>query len=389
MTLETKIREAFERHAQDTRPRSEAWTGVETKIRRSHRRRTIVSGLASAAVIAAIALVAPRLVTNNPPPIGPGPTIAPTNPPRVTAKVPLRAYALAVGPDAIWALVHPDDEGQPDQLKRIDPATNVVDPTNYLSFHPPGMSAARALAADAGGLWVTTTNDDLVHVALPFVENRGPTAYGIDDPRDVALGFGSVWVTSLDAGVRRVLRITPGEAEATITIQDRGSVDEDAYIAFDFDSVWVSFTREGADDAGSVYRINPRTNEITSDLVGQGPPGHIAVGFDSIWLTDQAPMSASALYRVPIANFPETLGDQIVLPDAAPVGLQAITTGAGYVWATSGRGYLWKVDPRTNAPAGEPTLIGDAPPVSADDVVYGFGSVWVASGDGQIWRLTP
>lgn len=76
MSLETEIREAFERHADDARPSGEAWAGVERRIERSHRRRTVAAGLAGIAAIAAIAVAAPRL-TSNPEPLLPTPRQTP------------------------------------------------------------------------------------------------------------------------------------------------------------------------------------------------------------------------------------------------------------------------------------------------------------------------
>jgi hypothetical protein len=137
-----------------------------------------------------------------------------------------------------------------------------------------------------------------------------------------------------------------------------------------------------------IKEIDPATNKSTNvaRLTTGDPRPDIAAGFDSIWVTTDATTSPSALYRfdqVDPSNHNAT-----TLPDAAPVGLNAVTAGEGYVWAVSARGYLWKIDPTTRR-HDDPTTVGAHPPTSAEDVVTGFGFAWVASGDGQIWQYAP
>ena len=395
MSLETEIREAFERHANDARPAPEVWAGVERRIARSHRRRVIASGLVGVAAVIGLAFAVPRL-TSNPELLRPAPgETEPPSAPMLVGKVPVQASVLAAGADAIWAVVPAEAEGRADKLVRIDPATGRVGSENYLGFGEGiGNLNVRALAVEDTGIWALA-QDGLTYVALPFRgENFGPTVIGVDDPRDVALGFGSAWVTSLDAGILRILRIPrsmpPSEAglEATITSERKHAPDQEAYVAVGDGFVWVTVAHISGEGIANLYRIDPKTNRIDAELAVQGgSPWHIAFGSNGIWLTDTGETSPSALRRIDAARFPNQAAF-ITLPDAAPVGLRAITTGAGYIWATSSRGYLWKIDPRTNLFA-DPTLIGDAPPVSVDDVVFGSGSIWVAAGDGQVWRFSP
>jgi len=73
MSLETEIKEAFERHAGDALPAGDTWTGIERRIQRSHRTRAILAGAGAAIAIAAVVLAVPRIGNKPTGPITPGP----------------------------------------------------------------------------------------------------------------------------------------------------------------------------------------------------------------------------------------------------------------------------------------------------------------------------
>jgi streptogramin lyase len=151
--------------------------------------------------------------------------------------------------------------------------------------------------------------------------------------------------------------------------------------------VWIA---QGTEEGGGMWfvsRLDPSTYDfraLTFDTGFSTTQPEVAVGPGALWVTRGGTHSASALER--LSPDPFNAVTAFDLPDGAPVGLDAVTVGEGYVWATSARGYLWKVDPITNKFLGDPTLVGDAPPIGAPDVVAAFGFVWVASDDGQIWQ---
>src|SRR5436309_2025401 len=62
MSLDNYIKDAFERHAADTRPEPEAWHTIQKRVVRSHRRRSIGTALVTAFAVAAVAVVVPRLI---------------------------------------------------------------------------------------------------------------------------------------------------------------------------------------------------------------------------------------------------------------------------------------------------------------------------------------
>ncbi len=405
MSLETEIREAFERHSADAMPAGDTWTGIEGRIQRSHRTRMVFSGAGAAIAIAAIAFAAPRLVADTVDPILPRPVPAST--PVLHAKIPVPGFALAAGDDAIWTLVGPKKQGDLGRLSRIDPKTN-----RETASAPVGFSPA-AVAAGEGAIWVTNGRGCNVVISCgdgtPQQADRFPqqnslmrfdpntnkliASIKIREPQDVATGFGSVWVTAAEESDRgtMLLRIDP----ATNAVVSRMELGTDtgffAYITIGEDHVWVTSSPSsvGGDQSTTVQHFDPATNAPVPPIMIFGTEGTapLAAGHGAVWVAVPGTNSASGLKRIDPAT--GEIAATVVLPDAAPVGLRAVTTGGGYVWATSGRGYLWKVDPEVNAPAGDPILIGDAPPVSADDVVFGFDSIWVTAGDGKIWRFIP
>ncbi len=154
--------------------------------------------------------------------------------------------------------------------------------------------------------------------------------------------------------------------------------------------VWVSLPEKAGSNGvpTKIYRIDPATNRATSvaTILEEGT-ADITAGAGAVWVTAPMQTSASGLVRLDPAT--GSVVARITLPDAAPVGLTAVTTGDGFVWATSSRGSFWKVDPAGDRPIGDPQLIGAVPPEGAPDVVAAFGSLWVASDDGHIWQFTP
>jgi hypothetical protein len=86
MSFDQDLKQAFERHAGDVSPTPGAWTGVERRIRRSHRvRAALAAATGTAAVIAAI-FVVPGVLRNSTSirPVPPA-TRPPANPPVVAA----------------------------------------------------------------------------------------------------------------------------------------------------------------------------------------------------------------------------------------------------------------------------------------------------------------
>lgn len=106
--------------------------------------------------------------------------------------------SIAVGDGSLWA----EDGSRLGVVYRIDPATNsIVWTTDVLGIGQSGM------AADDGGVWtIFAESSALVRIDPQTMETR---TLHISAPNGVAVGSGSVWVTT-DAGApNTVVRITP------------------------------------------------------------------------------------------------------------------------------------------------------------------------------------
>jgi DNA-binding beta-propeller fold protein YncE len=398
MSIDNDIREAFERHADDVHTRGDAWAGVQRRIERGHRRRLAVSAFVAGAVVASLAVGIPRLSVPAPP-ISPAETRPlPEAIPQLVAKIGVAAVAIAPGDDEIWAVSAGPTLGARGTLVRIDPEMNRVTRRIPVGFDPV------AVAVGDGSVWVVNGEGcgnaferDCApgEIASPRPSDLEFSVWRIDERSlrveakivvgragDIAVGEGAAWVTA-EGGVKRI-DLRRNEVATDIRLPGEGTM----RIDIGYDRVWV-VTEESPAGHGFLNVIDPQTNEIlkTMELTVAGTTPDVAVGAGGAWATTTSETTVSALMRVDSTAQGEP--ELIQLPDAAPVGLNAVTIGHGYVWATSARGYLWKVDPETNRPSIEPILIGDTPPVGAVDVASGFGSIWVASGDGQIWRLDP
>ncbi|MEX2555688.1 MAG: hypothetical protein WEB06_08650 [Actinomycetota bacterium] len=398
MSLEIEIREAFERHSADATPAGDMWTGIERRIRRSHRTRMILSGAGAAMAIAAIAFAVPRLVADTVEPILPRPVPAST--PVITATIPVGEFGLAAGEDAVWAIQRDLSGGT---LVRIATRTNKVVARIALGLAP------LSVAVGEDAVWVTNSRGCSSFVSCdpeasplpePFPEqnslmridprtNRVVATVRMKDPIDVATGFDAVWVTAAEetgTGIALV-RVDPRSnlVSARVSLGESGVL---AFVATGEGSVWVTTVPESNGGAARtrVHRIDPSTNTIveTIEVAGMDGPAALAVGEGAVWVAVLGPVGPSAIARIdPRTN---RVTATVVLPEAPPDGLQDVTTAEGYVWATSRRGYLWRVDPRVLAPFGDPLLIGGMP---ATTVVFGSGSLWVGSGDGNIRRIAP
>jgi YVTN family beta-propeller protein len=137
----------------------------------------------------------------------------------------------------------------------------------------------RDLAIGYGSVWVLGDGIDrrlwrldrssgriLATIELPFI------------PRTVATGEGGVWISApLDD---RVLRIDPETNAITATIPTgRGT----SGVAAGAGSVWVTSTNDG-----TVLRIDPRTAEVVDEIDVGGLPREVAVGAGGVWVSADA-----------------------------------------------------------------------------------------------------
>jgi len=149
-------------------------------------------------------------------------------------------------------------------------------------------------------------------------------------------GYGAVWI--IGPGV--IYRVDPATARTVATVPAPGTGGKISAIATGAGAVWATSAGRGP----GVYRIDPRTNRVTSFI------------------------------RLP----------------PTPIG---ITVAHGRVWvgvAKEGPGIVVRIDPRTNRVSGPPIRVGDGP----GEIVSSAGTLWVTNSSAipnvpDVSRINP
>ena len=172
---------------------------------------------------------------------------------------------LSTGTGSVWLMI--DGKGT---LARLDPATNkavaeiVTAPGSYAVAH-----------AD-NTVWVTSTEKNLltrVNAYTNIVEQMisvGPK------PRFLAIGEGSVWTINQGDGTISRVDMKTSKVVATIEAGIPGGGGE---IAVGEGSVWVTSFEY------PITRIDPSTNKVAQQFYGPGGDA-IRVGHGSVWLSN-------------------------------------------------------------------------------------------------------
>lgn len=400
MSLDTRITEALEAAASGAQSRPDAWSEIERRVHVARRRRVVVSAMGAALAIAAVAVAAPRL-TRTIEPVQPPETVSPTSIPRAVAKIPIRAYALAATPEAIWALgpseVQFDDRGV---LYKIDPRTNRVAKKIAVGVNPQGM------VVGDGSVWVINGPECTFGCppGSPFIEEDDPshdTIWRID-PRsmevvakipaiasNMIVRGEEVWVRTAAA----LERIDPDDPLADLMASASVMGGGVTNIANGHGLIWVvTHSGRSTNDTASGFLsiIDPtkgELDELRPIATGSVAPD-VAVGFGSVWVSTTESDGVGRLLRFDPTR--REFSSTILLSGTGPAGdfPSAVAVGNGYVWVLGAHGSLWKVDPTTNTLPVLPVTTGEIS-TRAIDVVTGFGSVWLTSPEGRIWRMSP
>lgn len=194
---------------------------------------------------------------------------------------------------------------------------------------------------------------------MALAVNSSPT--GLAVARD-----GVIWVTSTAAGT--VFRINPktdalteipvGREPAAVTVAPDGSV-------------WVANSGDG-----TVSRINPGSDSVVATVrVGAGPSALVATP-SAVWVANTLNGSVTKI----------GLSSGRVLT-TIPVGSEpaGIAAGGGSIWvANQGDGTVDRLDPTTGAPLTAPITVGSGPL----NVAFGDGAAWVVNNiDGSLSRI--
>jgi class 3 adenylate cyclase len=309
---------------------------------------------------------------------------------RTTAKIAIPSFpiSVAVGRDAVWVAyftaMNPAIGRPASSVARVDPRTNAVVAT--IAFD----SGIYALVADGDDAWVALRDVNQVQ-RINGRTNEPDTPVRVSEPRDIAAGAGSIWVTVRSAPraatepegrQTRLVRVDPKRNRIVATI-DLGRVGQEVEVAAD--GVWVS--------GDAVWHVDPATNRVvdtfnvSSRLAAD--TGRLAVGAGSLWLVagDETIIRLDPATGRVRARFP------------GPPGVRTVAFGEGSLWATgSGTSLieLLQIDPASNRPIAVAQLpyggsstdpLAGGPPGGG---VTGFGSMWVCvPAAGELWRFQP
>jgi virginiamycin B lyase len=188
---------------------------------------------------------------------------------KVTATLPLTIGnsegGLAAGAGSVWLMT--DAKGT---LARIDPDTNKVIAEIYVA------AGSYAVAFGEGAVWVTSTDNNVltrVNAHTNLVEDTiavGPR------PRFLAVGEGSVWTVNQGDGTISRVDVKTNKVVATIEAGIPGPGGE---IAVGEGSVWVTSFEY------PITRIDLSTNKVAQQFYGEGGDA-IRVGHGSVWLSN-------------------------------------------------------------------------------------------------------
>ncbi len=197
---------------------------------------------------------------------------------KVTASVPTgvgaAAPALASSADSVWLLS--DDKTT---LSRIDPDQNTV----VAEIRLP--AACNSIESGENALWVTCPSDNRVVRINPQTLVIDKYLDVSAQPESLAIGLNSIWVYCRKEG--KVERIDPKTNKSTKTI-DLGVPGAAGQIAVGFGSVWV--TQPGF----PLTRIDPESETVAQQFWGAGG-GAIQIAANSLWLSN---LREKTLWRI-------------------------------------------------------------------------------------------
>jgi hypothetical protein len=360
--------------------------------RRRRHRRLGRAGLAIAAVVVVGAVVAQALPTLERGAPGPVPPAGPPATTRTWPGVPgldrhvrdtvatgeAQLAEVAAGPSGVWVLNR--RSGEPDDLVRVDPATDAV-----LARLPVGGEVSQLAVGEDGGVWLyrtgrTPDRAELVRVD-PSTNRVAATIALPPGPPGIPTGAsallvagGSVWLADqhnrlfqVDPASRRVREVTDGGRSLAV-----------GHLAFAGGWVWATWGL-------FLYQIDPRTGTVTMtvdnpDLDNSMPASGLAGGAGQLWMYTYDGSGREQLHRLDPADGRLLATRQL---GARSRKLGDMAAGDRVVAVRTGQQLL------LSDPGG--TLRATVPvPEARGGLAVGPDAVWVADPDrGRLLRVDP
>jgi YVTN family beta-propeller protein len=214
---------------------------------------------------------------------------------------------LAVGAGGVWI-------GSARRLVRLDPGFRSIDRSVRLvpADEFTGYSGPNLVTVRYGSVWVGSDYGAIARVD-PDTREVESVSLG-NSPSAIAAGAGGVWVT--DDVDNTVARIDPASANAVTATTPVGR--GPSAVATGAGAVWVANTQDN-----TVARLDPRTAVVTDTIrVGRRPTG-IAVGEGAVWVANSLSGTVSRID-------PQDREVEATIPTGqAP---QSLTVAHGVVW---------------------------------------------------------
>jgi hypothetical protein len=298
---------------------------------------------------------APPAVT--PPPLDPGPTVAPRSRPAAPDRPPRRAGVLGLGALGLVAAAivvllvvrgGGDDGGDP------TPAPTASATATTTAAAPPAGPFAvgktpDGIAIGAGAVWVVGSGDG----TLTRIDPTSGETTSVDvgkNPDSVVLAFDSVWVSV--TGANQVVRLSATDRPQVQKTFDVGSKPEG--LAVSPQAIWVANSGDG-----TLSQIVEATGDVRSVKDVGGTPVDVAVGAGAVWVADA---SGSSVARV-------DGGRRRLVATVRGIGPnpRAVTIVGRDVWvATADDGRVWRVDSDTNETTGSVRVGGQPRDIATD-----------------------
>ena len=228
-----------------------------------------------------------------------------------------------------------------------------------------------SVAGDATSVWAADNQAGGIARIDPRT-NQVVQRVALDaDPFAVAVGFGSVWVTSYFHDPHEVLRVDPTTGRVLDTITDL-PIDGGSGIAVGEGAVWVACTY-----APSLIRIDPATDRVSPGIPTQRYPLAVNAGYGAVWVRNEESTSIS---RVDPRTNQVTATVLGLTPPIGRTGEDTMALGRDGLWATGVQ--LLLVDTTRNR-------VKARIDISGNGVSEGFGSLWTTSVFGTLQRVDP
>ena len=248
-------------------------------------------------------------------------------------------------------------------LTTIDPE---ADPLQ--AGEPRRVNHPTAVAVGYGSVWVTSSNVDSLLRFGPETRDVAKLIKAGAGPADVAVGD-SVWVVNRDDGTATEIDPPTSTPEATVAVSARPES-----VATEGEVAWVASPSQG-----SLTRIDSSSDgePAAQPFAIGGAPADLAISGESLWMVDA---SRGTLAELSVQDG-QPLREPIEL-GGQPV---AVAVGPTAVWvADKARDLAIRVDPDRPAEP-EKVEVGHRPVA----IAVGAGSVWVTNaGDGTVTRIT-